>query len=450
MSDKYFIKNADIVNEGEIFRGSVLIENGKIKTILKGEIPFNFFKDDYKIIDATGKYLLPGVIDDHVHFREPGLTHKADIYSESKAAVAGGVTSYMEMPNTIPNAISINILEEKYKIAAEKSLANFSFYLGAANENINEILKINPSEVCGVKVFIGSSTGNMLVNDFTSLEKIFSESKILIAVHCEDEEVIKKNTEFYKNKFGENIPFEYHSKIRSEEACYKSTSFAIQLAKKFNTRLHILHLSTWNELELLDNNVKTGQKKITSELCVNHLWFNERDYKEYGGKIKINPSIKTSKDQEELFNALLNNKIDLVATDHAPHTLEEKNNTYFKCPSGAPMIQHSLVAMLEFYHQQKISLEKIVEKMCHAPAECFQIEKRGFVKEGFYADLSIVDLHSPWRVNGSNILHKCGWSSMDGQTFKSKVLNTFVNGRMVYNNGIFDESVKGMRILFKR
>jgi len=450
MSDKYFIKNADIVNEGEIFRGSVLIESGIIKTILKEEIVLDFFKKDYKIIDATGKYLLPGIIDDHVHFREPGLTYKADIYSESKAAVAGGVTSYMEMPNTIPNAITLNILEEKYKTAAEKSLANYTFYLGATNENIDEILKINPSKVCGVKVFIGSSTGNMLVNDFKSLEKIFSESKILIAVHCEDEEVIKKNTDLYKNKFGENIPMEYHSKIRSEEACYKSTAFAIQLAEKYNTRLHILHLSTRSELELLDNNVKTGQKKITSEVSINHLWFNEKDYNKYGGKIKINPSVKTLKDQEELLTALLNNKIDVVATDHAPHTLEEKNNTYFKCPSGTPMIQHSLVAMLEFYHQKKISLEKIVEKMCHAPADCFQIEKRGFIKEGFFADLVIVDLHSPWQANSSNILHKCGWSSMDGQTFKSKVLNTFVNGRLVYNNGIFDESVKGMRIQFNR
>ncbi|MCD4832759.1 MAG: dihydroorotase [Bacteroidales bacterium] len=442
------IKNVLIVNAGNQFQGSVLIEEGKIKKIFTTNEPPELKVQ--KIIDGKGKYLLPGIIDDHVHFREPGLTHKAEIYTESKAAVAGGITSFMEMPNTIPQATTQELLEKKYKIASAKSLANYSFYIGATNDNIEEIKKIDPKKVCGVKVFIGSSTGNMIVDNEKTLSRIFSESPVLIATHCEDEETIKKNTIKYKEEFGEDLPLKYHSLIRSEEACYKSSALAVKLAKKYNSRLHILHLSTGKELELFDNTVPSEEKRITAEVCVHHLWFSDADYDKYGTKIKWNPAIKTTKDREALINGLKNNKIDVVATDHAPHTSDEKNNTYFKAPSGGPLVQHSLVAMLELYHQNKLSLNDIVYKMCHTPADIFQIKERGYIREGYWADLVLVDLDSPWTVNKNNTLYKCKWSPFENITFKSKVTHTIVNGNLVYDNGIFNESVKGKRLLFER
>ncbi len=442
------IRNVTIVNEGNQFLGSVLIEEGKIIKILKtDELPE--FKVQ-KIIDGKGKYLLPGIIDDHVHFREPGLTNKAEIYTESKAAVAGGITSFMEMPNTIPQATTQELLEEKYKIASEKSLANFSFYIGATNDNIEEIKKIDPEKICGVKVFIGSSTGNMIVDDEKALSRIFSESPLLIATHCEDEETILKNTIKYKKEFGEDLPIKYHPLIRSGEACYKSSVLAVELAKKYNSRLHILHLSTAKELELLDNTKPSIKKRITAEVCVHHLWFSDVDYDKYGTKIKWNPAIKTIKDREALINGLKNNKIDVIATDHAPHTIEEKSNTYFKAPSGGPLVQHSLVAILELYHQDKLSLIDIVYKMCHTPADIFQVKDRGYIREGYWADLVLVDLNSTWTVNKNNTLYKCKWSPFENQTFKSKVTHTIVNGNLVYDSGIFNESIKGKRLLFER
>ena len=452
MGNNFFIINAQIVNEGETFQGELIIENGLIsKIIRKNENTYVEDKNkNYTIINANGKCLIPGVIDDHVHFREPGLTYKADIYSESKAAVAGGITSFMEMPNTIQNVLTQELLEDKYKIAAEKSLANYSFYFGASNNNINEVLKTNPENVCGIKVFMGASTGNMLVNDIDILNEIFSKSKLLVAVHCEDEDIIQQNIKIYKEKFGENISVEKHTLIRSEEACYKSSALAVSLAKKHNTRLHILHLSTAKELELFDNTIPLEKKKITSEVCIHHLWFNDSDYDKLGTKIKWNPAIKTKNDQESLFEGVLNNKIDIIATDHAPHKLDEKLNAYFKAQSGGPLIQHSLLAMLDFYHEGKISLEKIVEKMCHAPAISFQMKKRGYIREGYWADLTLVDLNASQEVNKANILYKCGWSPFEGHTFKSKISHTFVNGNLVYDNGEFNELIKGRRILFDR
>ncbi len=452
MSKAYFIKNANIVNEGVIFRGNVFIKDGYIKKIIKQEDSSNSSEnfDNVAIVDAEGKYLLPGVIDDQVHFRDPGLTHKADIYTESKAAVAGGVTSFMEMPNTIPNTLTQELLEEKYKMAASKSLANYSFYMGASNDNIEEVLKTNPQNVCGVKVFMGASTGNMLVDNIDTLNKIFSKSKLLVATHCEDENIIQNNTRIFREKYGENVPIDAHSLIRSDEACYKSSKLSVKLARLYNTRLHILHLSSAKEMELFDNTIPLSKKRITSEVCVHHLWFNSSDYSWLGTKIKWNPAIKSKNDQEKLFESLLNDKLDIIATDHAPHTEDEKNNTYFKAPSGGPLVQHSLPAMLEFYHNGKISLEKIIEKMAHAPAICFEIEKRGFIKEGYWADLVLVDLNSKTKVGKSNILYKCGWSPFEGHTFNSAITHTFVNGNLVYNNGFFDESVKGQRLLFER
>lgn len=442
------IKNVNIVNDGNQFIGSIYIKDGVINQIYKSNnIPV---LNPDKIIDGKGKYLFPGIIDDHVHFREPGLTYKADIYSESKAAVAGGITSYMEMPNTNPQATTIEILEEKYKIASKKSLANYSFYLGATNDNIEEIKKINPQNICGVKVFMGSSTGNMLADNEETLSQIFSESPVLIATHCEDEKTINENTEKYKNEFGEELPIKYHPLLRSEEACYKSSSFAVELAKRHNTRLHILHLSTAKELELFDSTTPSRNKQITTEVCVHHLWFSDKDYDKYGTRIKWNPAIKTEKDKEALIEGLKNNKIDVIATDHAPHTLEEKENTYFKAPSGGPLIQHSLVTMLELYHQNKISLIDIVNKMCHSPADIFQIEKRGYIREGYFADLVLIDLNNPWTVSKDNILYKCKWSPFENQKFKSQITHTIINGNIVYENGVFDESEKGQRLTFNR
>ena len=444
--DSTLIKNANLVNEGSIVVADVLIENGKINVIGKNinrSTPLT-------IIDATGKYLFPGIIDDQVHFREPGLTYKADIYTESKTAVAGGITSYMEMPNTIPNVLSQELLENKYALASEKSLANYSFFMGASNDNIEEVLKTNTQNVCGIKVFMGSSTGNMLVDKRSTLETIFSKCKMLIAVHCEDETIIQDNIIKYREKYGEDVPIACHPLIRSEEACYKSSSLAIELAKKFNSRLHVLHISTAKELALFDNLLPLKQKQITAEVCIHHLWFSEEDYRTKGTLIKWNPSIKTSKDRSALLQGLLDDKIDIVATDHAPHTIEEKQNTYFKAPSGGPLVQHSLVTMLELYHQHKISLEKIAEKMCHAPAVCFQLKERGFIRKGYWADLVLVDLNSPWKVEQSNVLSKCAWSPFENYTFQSKVLNTFVNGHLAYDKGKFDESRKGQRLLFER
>ncbi|MGD0710806.1 MAG: dihydroorotase [Bacteroidales bacterium] len=443
---KTAITNANIVNENRIFKGTVILENEWITEVIEGN---DFNRSGYNVIDAKGKYLLPGVIDDHVHFREPGLTHKADIYSESKAAVAGGITSYMEMPNTVPNATTIDLLEEKFALASKKSLANYSFYIGATNENLAELKKINNKDVCGIKVFMGSSTGNMLVSEKDSLKRIFSLNS-LIAVHCEDEKTIKENLEKQKAIYGDDIPVSSHPLIRSAEACYKSSSYAVALALKYNTRLHLLHLSSAEEMVLLENSLSLEKKKITAEACVHHLWFTDADYKTKGTLIKLNPAIKSSDDLDALWDALLDDRIDVIATDHSPHTFEEKNNTYLKAPSGAPMVQHSLVAMLEMVHQKKITLENIVNKMCHAPATCFNINKRGYIRAGYFADLVLVDLNKSWTVNKSNILSKCNWSPFEGDTFHSSVTHTFVNGRLVYENGKFDETAKGMRLQFDR
>lgn len=427
------IKNAVIVNEGKQIKADVLITGGYISKIFTAP---ETVKAD-KIIDARGLYLLPGIIDDQVHFREPGLTHKGDILSESRAAAAGGVTSYMEMPNTNPQSVTHEELEKKYDIAAEKSMVNYSFYLGATNDNIEEIKKTDPKKVCGIKVFMGSSTGNMLVDNISSLQRIFAESPTIIATHCEDESIIQANLSSYREKFGDTISFDYHPMIRSAEACYRSSALAAELASKFGSRLHILHLSTARELSLFESGTDFRKKKITSEVCVHHLWFNDSDYKKYGSRIKWNPAIKFAEDQNALHEGLLKNKIDVIATDHAPHTIEEKNQGYFKAPSGGPLVQHSLVAMLELYHRGKIDLETIVRKMCHAPADLFRVKERGYIREGYKADLVLVDLNSPWMVNNSNIYYKCKWSPFEGTNFKSKVITTIVNGNIVYDKGEF-------------
>lgn len=449
-SSSIIIRNATIINEGKIFSADVLIEDGLITKIDKN-ISSN---KNYKEINAEGLHLFPGVIDDQVHFREPGLTHKGEIYTESKAAVAGGITSYMEMPNTVPNTLTQNLLEEKYQIATKKSLANFSFFMGASNNNLEEVLKTNPKNVCGIKIFMGSSTGDMLVDNQIALENIFSKSEMLIATHCEDEITIKNNLAAYKEKYGDDIPVKFHPLIRSEEACYKSSSFAVELAKKHNTRLHILHISTEKEISLFvptdREQFPLEKKRITAEACIHHLWFSDDDYERLGNLIKWNPAIKTAQDRDAIFKGVLNNHIDIIATDHAPHTLEEKQQVYTKAASGGPLVQHTLVAMLQFYHQQKISLEKIVEKMCHAPAVCFQIEKRGFVREGYFADLVLVDLNKKWKVDKTNIVAKCGWSPFEGVEFNAAVTHTFVNGNLVFVNGKFFEEVNGQRLLFER
>jgi dihydroorotase len=447
----YLITNARIINEGKIFLGSVWIKDGIIKGIVDTDVsPGEFGNLNCQHIDAQGKYLLPGIIDDQVHFRDPGLSAKADIYTESKAAVAGGITSFMEMPNTIPNTLTQELLEEKYKLGAEKSLANYSFYMGASNDNLDEIVKTDPKTVCGIKVFMGASTGNMLVDDPETLKGIFRDAPTLVAVHCEDEDTIKANTKLYREKYGEDIPIELHPEIRSAEACYKSSSFAVGLAKKFGTRLHVLHLTTAREMELFRNDIPLKDKKITSEVCVHHLWFSEEDYKQKGTFIKWNPAVKKASDRAGLWKALLDDRLDVIATDHAPHTLEEKQNSYFKAPSGGPLVQHSLVAMLEAHRQGKISLEKIVEKMCHAPADCFSVDRRGYIRPGYYADLVLVDLDNKWTVEKNNVLYKCGWSPFEGTEFNSRVTHTFVNGHLVYDNGNFDESQKGQRLTFNR
>lgn len=441
------IKNAKIVNEGEIFEGDVLIENEYIVEIAQSISPKSA---NCKIIDAEGNYLIPGAIDDQVHFREPGLTHKGDIESESRAAVAGGITSFIEQPNTLPNAITQELLEDKYQIAAQKAYANYSFMMGGTNDNLEELLKTNPRNVAGIKLFLGSSTGNMLVDNPESIEKIFSSIKMLIAVHCEDETTIKNNLEHYKEQYGDAIPVACHPLIRSEEACYSSSSKAIELAKKTGARLHVFHLSTAKEMELFTNKIPLEEKQITAEVCIHHLWFSDEDYKTKGNFIKWNPAVKTANDRKVLWEALLDDRIDVIATDHAPHTLEEKSQDYLKAPSGGPLVQHAVVAMFEAYHQGKISIEKIVEKMCHNPAKIFKIENRGFIKEGYFADLVIVNTGLPWNVKKENILAKCGWSPFEGYNFKSRITHTFVNGTLVYQNFKVKENKAGQRLLFNR
>jgi dihydroorotase len=441
------IKNAKIVNEGKIVTGDVLIENEWIVEIAENISPKS---PDCKIIEAEGQFLMPGAIDDQVHFREPGLTHKGNIASESRAAVAGGITSFIEQPNTVPNAVTQELLEDNYQIAAKTAYANYSFMMGGTNDNLEELLKTNPKNVAGIKLFLGSSTGNMLVDNQESLEKIFSSTKMLIAVHCEDEGTIRANLERYKAEFGEDIPVEYHHLIRSEEACYLSSSKAIELAKKTGARLHVFHLSTAKEMELFTNKIPLEEKQITAEVCIHHLWFTDADYKTKGNLIKWNPAVKTEADRAALWKALLDDRIDVIATDHAPHTLEEKQQVYTKAPSGGPLVQHAVVAMFEAHHQGKISIEKIVEKMCHNPAKIFKIEKRGFIKEGYYADLVLVDTSMPWNVKKENILAQCGWSPFEGYNFKSRITHTFVNGNLVYHNFKVNDQPFGKRLLFDR
>lgn len=439
------IKNAHIVNEGTITRNDVMIIDGRIVEIAPA---ISVKTIDTKIIDADGLYLMPGMIDDQVHFREPGLTYKADIASESAAAVAGGITSFIEMPNTVPQTTTIPLLEEKFDMAAKTSWANYSFMFGGTNDNLEEILKVNPQNVAGLKLFLGSSTGNMLVDNPKTLEEIFSKTKLLISVHCEDEKTIQNNMNEALKIYGEDIPISMHPKIRSEEACYISSSKAVELAKKTGARLHVFHVSTETETHLFKNNKPLHKKKITAEVCVHHLWFTDADYESKGTKIKWNPAIKTQKDKEGLLQALLDDRIDVIATDHAPHTLEEKNNNYVHAPSGAPMVQHALVAMLELYHRGKISLEKIVEKFAHNPAILFRIKERGFIREGYKADLVLVDLNFPWTVKKENIFYKCGWSPLEGTNFKSKITHTLVNGVVVYEGSKLQNRGKAERLEF--
>ena len=441
------IKNATIINEGTIKKGNILINNSIIEKVIPGN---SLLPEADNIIDAGGKLLIPGVIDDQVHFREPGLTHKGDIHSESRAAVAGGITSFMEMPNTNPQTTTLSALEDKYTIASERSYANYSFYFGATNDNADELIKVDPKNVCGIKVFMGSSTGNMLVDKEEALSRIFAEAPAIVTTHCEDEATIRKNTEFYRNKFGENISFRYHPVIRSAEACFISSSKAVELASKYGTQLHILHLSTAKEMSLLDGNTPLKNKKITGEVCVHHLWFTEDDYDNYGSRIKWNPAVKSRADRDALREAVNSGKLDVVATDHAPHTIEEKNNTYFKAPSGGPLVQHSLVAMLEMVKQGIFTYEKVIEKMCHAPAILYKVHKRGFIREGYFADLTIIDPASEWKVSKENILYKCGWSPFEGTSFSHKVTQTFVNGNLVYDNGAVNDDIRGERLTFDR
>ena len=442
------ITNVSLVNEGMVTLSDVLIKGEFISaTGIVGSISAD---NDAEIIDGTGLHLFPGLIDDQVHFREPGLTHKGDLYTESRAAVAGGITSYMEMPNTSPPAVTIDLLEEKYKRASEVSLANYSFFMGTTNHNLDELLKVDPRSICGVKIFMGSSTGDMLVEDHDALDKIFSEVKTLIALHCEDDNLIKENAAVYRKEFGEDVPVTMHHLIRSAQACYNSSSFAVSLAKKHNTRLHILHISTARELALFRNDIPLREKRITAEACVHHLWFTNEDYEKRGMFIKWNPAIKTKEDRDAIRAAVNDGRIDVIATDHAPHTIEEKEQSYFKAPAGGPLVQHSLVALLELYHNGIFSLEKIAEKTAHNVADMFAIDRRGYVREGYFADLVLVDLADPWTVNVENILYKCGWSPFEGCAFRSRVQKTFVNGNLVYDNGNVIETSNGKRLTFNR
>lgn len=441
------IKNAQIVNEGIITKGDVLVEEDRIAEIatsISAKTP------DTKIIDADACFLIPGMIDDQVHFREPGLTHKANIETESKAAVAGGITTFIEMPNTVPQATTIELLEEKFAIAKQTSWANYSFMFGGTNDNLSEILKVDETKVAGLKLFLGSSTGNMLVDDPKVLEEIFSKTNLLISVHCEDEATIKANLEKAIATFGEDIPMEQHPIIRSEEACYLSSSRAIALAKKTGARLHVFHLSTKKETHLFTNKIPLAEKKITAEVCIHHLWFTDQDYATKGSKIKWNPAVKTEKDRDGLWKALLEDRIDVIATDHAPHTIEEKANSYLNAPSGGPLVQHALEALFEMYHRGRISVEKIVEKAAHNPAILFQVKDRGYIRKGYKADLVIVDPNAPWTVTKDNITYKCGWSPFEGTTFKSRITHTIVNGTLSYEHGKYPAKAKAERITFNR
>ncbi|MGV3704103.1 MAG: dihydroorotase [Arcticibacter sp.] len=437
------IKSATIVNEGKSFEADVFIREGRIE-----QIGSNIDKKADKEINAEGLHLLPGCIDDQVHFREPGLTHKAEIFTESRAAVAGGITSFMEMPNTVPNTVTQALLADKYAIASARSLANYSFFMGATNDNMEEVLKTDPRQVCGIKIFMGSSTGNMLVDNEKTLQTIFSSTPMLIATHCEDEETIRRNMEAFKAQYGDQITPEMHPQIRTAEACYKSSSFAVELAKKHGSRLHILHISTAIETGLFSNAIPLSEKRITAEACIHHLWFSDKDYAEKGNWIKWNPAVKSEQDRDAILQAVLDDRIDVIATDHAPHTIEEKKQSYLQAPSGGPLVQHALTAMLDMVAQGKISLEKVVEKMAHNPAICFNIEKRGFIREGYWADLVLVDLNKPSVVTKENILSKCKWSPFEGHSFRSSVSHTIVSGHLAYENGTFNEAKQGERLLF--
>ncbi|MBN2765192.1 MAG: dihydroorotase [Paludibacteraceae bacterium] len=444
---KQFIKNATIINDGRTYTGSVLVENELIVSVTEGDYQ-NEIPDNTQVIDASGKILIPGVIDDQVHFRDPGLTHKGDIYSESRAAVAGGITSFMDMPNTMPLTTTVEALENKYLMGGDKAFANFSFYMGATNNNLDELRKVDPRTVCGVKVFMGSSTGNMLVDNKETLSGIFAEVPMLIATHCEDEATIQQNKAHYTALYGIDLPIKYHPLIRNAEACYRSSSFAVELASKYNARLHVLHISTEKEMELFRNDIPLIQKNITAEICVHHLWFSDADYEKYGNRIKWNPAVKAESDRLALIEALKTDKIDVVATDHAPHLLREKEGSCLKAASGGPLVQHSLVAMLQMVRNGVFSYEKVIQKMCHAPADLFRIDRRGYIRPGYFADLVLVDPESEWTVNQDNILYKCAWSPFESSTFNHKVTNTWVNGQHVYNNGIVDENIRGKRLLF--
>ena len=446
MKNKILIQNATIINEERKYVSDLLIENDRISKIKP-----NIEDSDLDlIIDATNKILFPGLIDDQVHFREPGLTHKATINSESKAAIAGGITSFIEMPNTLPQTTTIDELTNKFKIAENNSYANYSFMFGATNSNLEEIKKVNKNDVAALKIFLGSSTGNMLVDNPEVLEQIFSSTDMIISVHCEDEQTIRENTQKFVSEYGDDIPVKYHPIIRSEDACYLSSSKAIELAKKTGARLHVFHLSTAKEMKLFTNKTPLKDKRITAEVCIHHLWFSDEDYDKKGTLIKWNPAVKSSTDREALWKALLDDRIDVIATDHAPHTKEEKDNPYTKAPSGGPLVQHAVVALMEAYHQNQISIEKIVEKMAHNPAILFQVEKRGFIKKGYYADLILVDPHNPWTVTKDNILYKCGWSPFEGTTFKSRITHTILNGSLVYHNAQFSNHNAAMRLTFNR
>jgi len=444
MATKYLIKNATIVNEGQSLTKDILFYDNFIQKIgnIKAE-------PDFHIIDGTGKYLFPGIIDGQVHFRDPGLTHKGDLQSESKAAIAGGVTSFIDMPNTIPNVLTVQALDDKYELAALKSLANYAFFLGVNEDNIDDIINIDTSKLIGVSDdgLYFTKKGNLLADNPATMEKLFANCKTIIAIHSEKEQIVEENEIIYREKYGEDVPIEFHPLIRSEKACFEATTRAIDLANKYNARLHILHLTTAAETHLFRNDIPLKEKNITTEVSVHHLWFSDKDYQRLGNLIKWNPAIKTEKDKNGLLKALLDDRIDIVTTDHAPHTLDEKQKPYFQSMSGAPMVQHSLNCMLEFYKQGLISLEKIIEKMCHNPATLYRMEKRGFIREGYYADLTLVDLNSIWTVTKDNILYKCAWSPLEGTTFQTKVIQTFVNGNLVYDNGIFNESVKGLALV---
>lgn len=446
MTEKILIKNISIVNEGKIILGDILIFNGLIQSI--GDIPI---EPGIRLIDGRGKYLFPGIIDGQVHFREPGLTHKGDLYTESKAAVAGGITSFIDMPNTFPNVLTVEILSEKYQLASKKSLANFGFFLGVNGDNIDEVIKLDTSQLLGVSDdgLYFTKKGNLLADNPEIMEKLFANCRSIIAIHSEKEQIVEANEEFYRKKYGENVPVEFHPLIRSEKACYEATKRAIDIANKYQARLHILHLTTESETHLFRNDIPLEEKNITTEVSVHHLWFSDQDYNRLGTLIKWNPAIKSEKDRKGLLKALLDDRIDLVTTDHAPHTLEEKQKPYFQSMSGAPIVQHSLNIMLEFYKQGLISLEKIAEKMCHNPAKLYRIEKRGFIRKGYAADLIIVDLNFNWTVSKENILSKCAWSPLEGTIFQTKVTHTFVNGHLVYDNGQFNETNKGHALTVK-